>query len=197
MKSQISITPIEKMEIGQAAELCAEAFISTPFTSTVMGGQSKNNLEKLTIGMKMMLKRPGEVFVAKEGDQLVGVLRMVKWPDCQKSTPKGIAAFFGKIFAGQGFKNMLHFRKIWASHDPKEPHWHIDPLCVLPTKQGQGIGSQLMAFFCEKIDKDKMLAYLETDQKQNERLYERFGFKTVESENIFGIKNYFMWRTQK
>ena len=197
MKSQISITPIEKMEISQAAKLCAEAFISTLFTSTVMGGQSEKNLKKLNMGMKMILNGPGEVFVAKEGDQLVGVIRMVKWPDCQKSTPRGIVAFLGKIFGGQGFRNMLHFRKIWASHDPKEPHWHVDPVCVLPDKQGQGIGSKLMAFCCERVDKDKMLAYLETDQEQNERLYERFGFKTLESENIFGIKNHFMWRKQK
>ena len=197
MKNQILITPIEKKEIDQAAKLCAEAFISTPFTSIVMGGQSKKSLKNLTLGMKIILKSKGEVFVARESDKLVGVLRMVKWPDCQKSTPRGIVAFLGRIFGGQGFRNMLHFRKIWATYDPKEVHWHIDPLCILPEKQGQGIGSQLMAFYCEKVDKDGMLAYHETDQKQNERLYERFGFKTEESENIFGIKHYFMWRRNK
>ena len=186
--------PIDKIDISQAAKLCAEAFITTPFTSTVMGGQNKKNLKNLTRGMEMILKGPGYVFVAKDGDQLVGVIRMVKWPDCQKSTPRGMIALLGKIFGGQGFRNMLHFRKIWASHDPQEAHWHVDPLCVLPESQGQGIGSQLMSFCCEKVDEDGILAYLETDQEQNVRLYERFGFKTEETENIFGIKNHFMYR---
>lgn len=197
MKNQLSITPLENADINEAAKLCASAFITTPFTSTVMGGQSAKNEKKLIMGMKMMLKGPGDVFVAKDGEQIVGVIRMVRWPDCQKSTPSGLFAFLGKIFAGQGFRNMLHFRSIWAKHDPSQPHWHFDPLCVLPGRQGQGIGSQLMAYCCAKIDQEGMLAYLETDQEQNVVLYERFGFKTKESEDIFGIKNYFMWRENR
>jgi len=191
---QTLISPIENREVDEAANLCAEAFIQTPFTSTVMGGKGEKEVKNLRRGMKMLLKAPGQVLVAKEGEQMVGVMRMVQWPDCQKSTPKGLASLPGILFGGKAFRNVIYFRKRWAEHDPKEPHWHIDPLCVLPEKQGQGIGSELLTHFCEIADKDGLLAYLETEQEQNERLYNRFGFKTKESEHIFGEKNVFMWR---
>ena len=193
---QISISPIENREVDEAANLCARAFIQTPFTSTVMGGKGEKEVKNLRRGMKMLLKAPGRVLVAKEGEQkqMVGVMRMVLWPDCRKSTPTGLATLPGLIFGGKAFRNVLYFRKKWAEHDPNEPHWHVDPLCVLPEKQGRGIGSQLLTHFCEIVDKDGLLAYLETEQEQNERLYNRFGFKTRESEPIFGEKNVFMWR---
>jgi predicted N-acetyltransferase YhbS len=117
---QTSISPIENREVDEAANLCAEAFIQTPFTITVMGGKGKKEVKNLRRGMKMLLKTPG---------------------DCQKSTPKGLATLPGLIFGGKAFRNVIYFRKKWAEHDPKEPHWHLDPLCVLPAKQGQGIGS--------------------------------------------------------
>ena len=195
--TQISTEPIGSGEVDEAASLCAEAFIRTPFTSTVVGGKSEKTLKNLCTGMKMLLKAPGQVMVAKEGGQIVGVMRMIQWPDCQKSTPKGLAALPGIIFGGKGFRNMTHFRKIWAKYDPKEPHWHIDPLCVLPEKQGMGIGSLLLTYFCERVDKERMLSYLETEQERNERLYNRFGFKTMKSEHIFGERNVFMWRKKK
>jgi hypothetical protein len=134
--TEISITPIERIEVDTAANLCAEAFLATPFTRTVMGGTGEKEVKNLRRGMKMLLKAPGQVIVAKESDEIIGVMRMVQWPDCQNSTPKGLARLPGLIFGGKAFRNVIYFRKKWAEHDPKEPHWHIDPLCVLPEKQG-------------------------------------------------------------
>jgi hypothetical protein len=72
---QTSISPIENREVDEAANLCAEAFIQTPFTITVMGGKGKKEVKNLRRGMKMLLKTPGQVLVAKEGEQMVGVMR--------------------------------------------------------------------------------------------------------------------------
>jgi GNAT superfamily N-acetyltransferase len=192
--SEIQIVPLSKSDIPAASKLCADAFLKTPFNSAVVGGTGDKQLRFMIIGMKMTMKAPGRVFIAKDESTIVGVMRMVQWPDCQKSTPHGLSALPGLIFGGKAFRNLLHVRKIWKIHDPMEPHWHLDPLCVLSTKQGQGIGSKLLAHYVEIVEKDGILAYLETDCLENERLYNRFGFMTKETEEIFGFKNYFMYR---
>lgn len=79
----------------------------------------------------------------------------------------------------------------------KKYHWHVDPLGVSPERQGQGIGSKLLRYFCNLVDKNKDAAYLETDSESNVRLYERFGFKVIETEPIFSITNWFLWRSSK
>jgi GNAT superfamily N-acetyltransferase len=194
---EIEITDLNPEDTLEAAALCAAAFIETPLTRNALGGTGEKQKKFLLMGMKMMMKAPGQVFAAKDGDEIVGVMRIVEWPDCQKSTPQGLARLPGLLFGGKAFRNLLHFRNIWKSHDPTEPHWHLDPLCVLPERQGQGIGSRLLSYYTEHLDRTGTIAYHETDQDRNEQLYNRFGFVTVETEPIFGVRNCFMRREQK
>ncbi|HEY0770840.1 MAG TPA: GNAT family N-acetyltransferase, partial [Sphingobacteriaceae bacterium] len=89
---------------------------------------------------------------------------------------------------------VLMWRFNWKKHDYKKPHMHFGPLAVAPDYQGKGIGSALLGFFCDQMDASGQVAYLETDKEINLRLYERCGFKTVEEDRIFGVKNWFMVR---
>lgn len=196
--SEITIQELQSDEIDPAAELLSRAFIATPFTSTVMGGNSEKKRRGLQMGFTIMLKdKPGVTYVAKDSDEIVGVMRMVKWPDCQNSSIRGLEIIPASLFIGRAAFRVVRFRKFWKQHDPKEPHWHVDPLGVLPERQGQGIGSALLSHFTGIVDGEGMLAYLETDQEQNVRLYERFGFSVQETEPFFGIMNYFMYRHGK
>jgi ribosomal protein S18 acetylase RimI-like enzyme len=188
---KLKIEPIKPNEITEASVLLSRAFIQTPFTSKVVGGNSEKHRKLLEMPFKMMLeKRPGKVMVARDNGQIVGVMHMLKWPDCQKQLMSGPVLIPALIMAGGVVLRARKFRKIWAEHDPKEPHWHIDPLGVDPDRQGQGIGSQLLKYFCEVVDKEKSLAYLETDRPENVRLYNRFGFEVREEAPIFSIQNY-------
>jgi ribosomal protein S18 acetylase RimI-like enzyme len=190
-----TIERISSNEYGEAAILLSKAFIQTEFSSKAVGGKDEKHRKLLEKGFKDMLeKKPGDVFVAKDGNQVVGVMRMVEWPDCQNSIPRGFGKLMMLIFARSTAKRLFHFRSIWGKHDPKKPHWHIDPIGVLPEKQGQGIGSKLLTHFCNIVDKRNAAAYLETDQDRNVRLYERFDFKVIETEPIFSVTNWFLWR---
>jgi ribosomal protein S18 acetylase RimI-like enzyme len=88
----------------------------------------------------------------------------------------------------------LKLRGTWAKSDPKKPHWHLDPLGVTPELQGQGIGSQMMEYYCKHVDGLGMAAYHETDTPANVKFYERFGFKVVGEESITGVTNWYLWR---
>jgi GNAT superfamily N-acetyltransferase len=195
---KINIAPLKNGELEEAAELASKAFIPTPLVKAVMNGGGEKQRKGLQKGMKQMLSHPtGDVLIAKQDAQLVGLMRMAKWPDCQKVAMPFFVVPFAFLAMGRAAINVYKFRKAWSLYDPKKPHWHLDPLCVLPGLQGQGIGSALLMRFCECVDEQKMDAYLETDQPDNVRLYERFGFKVRETESVLGVPNWFMWRTAR
>jgi GNAT superfamily N-acetyltransferase len=82
----------------------------------------------------------------------------------------------------------------WSMRDPSEPHVHLGPIGVQPALQGHGIGSQMLAVYCEQLDLDGDAGYLETDKPENVRLYERFGFEVRCEAYVLGVPNWFMWR---
>jgi predicted N-acetyltransferase YhbS len=82
----------------------------------------------------------------------------------------------------------------WAAHDPVEQHWHLGPIGVLPSRQGMGVGTELMQRFCREVDKCSATAYLETDLDENVRFYEKFGFKLISESTIFNVPNRYMLR---
>lgn len=60
------------------------------------------------------------------------------------------------------------------------PHYYLSALGVDPERQGQGIGSTLLAPVLEAADATGAEAYLETATARNVLLYERHGFAVVE-----------------
>ncbi len=66
---------------------------------------------------------------------------------------------------------------------------------MLPERQGQGLGRQLLTYFCEHVDRLGMAAYLETDKPENVRLYQRFNFEVTSEALVLGVPNWFMWRS--
>jgi len=82
----------------------------------------------------------------------------------------------------------------FAKRAPAESHWHLGPVGVHIDAQGAGIGSLMIKEFCARIDAEGDLVFLETDLPQNVRLYERFGFETIEETNVIGAPAWFMLR---
>jgi ribosomal protein S18 acetylase RimI-like enzyme len=193
--TSIEVVPMQPDEAEEASFVLSKAFIDTPFSGKIMGGHTEKHRRMLQLGFKSMIsKKPGDKVVAKDGEEIVGVMRMVKWPDCQNSIPRGIETVPLRIIARKVLSRLQESRRIWGVHDPKKPHWHVDPIGILPKRQGQGIGSKLMSFYCKLVDSENMPAYHETDQMQNVRFYEKHGYKIIETEPIFGITNWFLWR---
>ena len=62
-----------------------------------------------------------------------------------------------------------------AAH-PHQPHWYLPQIGVATAWQGQGIGSALLRPMLERLDAERMPAYLEATAPRNRLLYERHGF---------------------
>jgi GNAT superfamily N-acetyltransferase len=80
----------------------------------------------------------------------------------------------------------------WSMRDPSEPHVHLRPIGVKPALQGHDIGSQMLTVYCEQLDLASDAGYLETDEPENVRLYERFGFEVRRHAFVLGVQNWFM-----
>lgn len=62
---------------------------------------------------------------------------------------------------------------------PPGPHWYLSGLGTDPSRQGEGIGSALLAPVLERCDREGMGAYLESSKEQNVAFYGRHGFEVT------------------
>ena len=70
------------------------------------------------------------------------------------------------------------FEQMEKSH-PTEPHWYLPMIGVDPAHQGAGVGSALMTEGLKAVDRDGLIAYLESSNPKNIPLYQRFGFEVI------------------
>jgi ribosomal protein S18 acetylase RimI-like enzyme len=187
--SNLQISFMEQNDIQQSAKVLSVAMLNNPHHIGVfLGNGEKIRLEIEKMFFELFNNLPGIVFLAKENENIIGVMRM--------------KSCIGKVIDDPDVfedENDIDWRKSvwfkeWAKHDPVEQHWHLGPVGVLPTHQGLGIGSTLMERFCTEVDACMAKAYLETDLDRNVRFYEKFGFKVVSESEIFGVKNRYMLR---
>jgi len=66
-------------------------------------------------------------------------------------------------------------RKIEAVH-PLEPHYYLDSIGTLPTRQGEGLGARLLTAMTNRADAEGLPCYLESSNPVNEPFYARHGF---------------------
>ena len=69
-------------------------------------------------------------------------------------------------------------------YHPSEPHWYLPFVGVDPSQQGKGFGSALLQHILIQVDRDNMLAYLESSNPKNIPLYKRHGFELLGSIQI-------------
>ena len=190
--SNIQISFMEQNDIQQSAKALSIAMLNNPHHIGVfLGNSEKERLKIEKMFFELFNSLPGIVFLAKENEKIIGVMRM--------------KSCIGKVIENPDVfrdENDIDWRKSvwfkqWAKHDPVEQHWHLGPIGVLPTHQGLGVGTILMDRFCKEVDACRAKAYLETDFDKNVCFYEKFGFKVVSESEIFGVKNQYMLRDSK
>ena len=184
------ISLMEKNDVQESARVLSIAMLDASLHMAVLLGKGENErreIEKMFKGLFTQL--PGIIFLAKEKEQIVGVMRM---KSCEGFKPVDDPKDPEDESDIEWRKSVWHTE--WARHEPKSQHWHLGPIGVLPSHHGLGIGSMLMERFCMEVDACKAEAYLETDVDKNVRFYEKFGFKVISESDIFNVKNRYMLR---
>lgn len=191
--SAFHISFMEYNDIEASAIVLSLAMLNNPLHVAVFQGNSET--ERLTIQrmfIELLHNRPGIVLVAKERDNIIGVMRMISCVGKTVTTDSTELNNEQDIVRRQAF-----WLNEWAKRDPKEQHWHLGPIGVLPSHRKQGVGSQLMERFCNEVDHCAATAYLETDLDENVRFYRKFGFEMISKSNIFQVDNKYMIRKPK
>jgi GNAT superfamily N-acetyltransferase len=65
-------------------------------------------------------------------------------------------------------------------------HYYVRDVGVLPSRQGQGLGSALLRPTLERCDREGLPAYLEASSERSAALYERLGFRITRELRIGG-----------
>lgn len=188
--SNLKISLMERSNIQASAEVLSLAMLNNPIHNAVYLGNGDH--ERLAIEKtfyQLFTDRPGIVFLAKDNQKILGVMRM---RSC--SGPKIIDEPVKSDDEHDVSWRKSVWHKEWASHDPVDLHWHLGPIGVLPSQQGIGVGTLLMQRFCEEVDMCSARAYLETDLDKNVSFYEKFGFAVISTSTIFNVASHYMLR---
>ena len=189
---KVTINIAQPDELSAAAVLTSRAMISLPENDVVFQGKQQRMEAAHRIAYKKM---PGQVFLAKDESEIIGVMRLVEWPHCRLAPGEMVKLLPSMLIALKGIlPRSMKFQQIWGQHDPKEHHWHLAPMAVLPERQRQGIGTIMMNYFCDYIDARDTAGYLETGTMENVHFYERFGFSIIGEAPVFEVPTWFMWR---
>jgi ribosomal protein S18 acetylase RimI-like enzyme len=134
----------------------------------------------------------GEVYASSE--KLEGVAAWLppgKAPfgiwQIMRSVPLSTLFRFGRqgasrIRAYGRFVDNLHRRLV------PYPHWYLQIIGVDRAYQGQGFCSRLLRPVLERIDRERMPCYLETNVAKNVAIYRRFGFEIVSEDKMPGME---------
>jgi ribosomal protein S18 acetylase RimI-like enzyme len=141
----------------------------------------------LSIGLKY-----GEVYASSE--KLEGVAAWLppgKAPlggwQIIRSVPLSILFRFARQGAGRMWAYGRYIDNLHRKLVPY-PHWYLQIIGVAPTHQGQGFSSRLLRPVLERIDRERMPCFLETNTGKNVTIYRRFGFEVVSEDKIPGTE---------
>jgi GNAT superfamily N-acetyltransferase len=65
-----------------------------------------------------------------------------------------------------------------------EPHWYLWVIGVEPSRQGQGLGGELIELMLARVDSDGLPSYLETHKERNVTFYQQYGYNVVHNGDV-------------
>lgn len=168
-------------EIDQAATMLARAFIGRPFPSLLADDEARRvDASRWTFAaLARYGLEYGEVVTTDELDAVA-----IWWAPEYVELTDGRAALIGladapsvlgeaawaRIEAYDAVASEIHHQSI------SEPHWYLCLIGVAPEAQGRGLASQLLTQMFERLDREQLPAYLDTNVSENVEFYQRRGF---------------------
>ena len=181
-----NLVSLDKSLVKKASQTCANAFADDPETVYLIPDEKKRaNLHfAFAYFLRMSLIEKTEVYTTSPDCEGVAM-----WTLSEKKTPWWIIfpiflvnPFLPLRCGWRYIWRMISFNrfaeKIKKQYAPR-PHEYLALLAVDPVQQGKGFASRLLRPMLERLDKQKLPAYLETQNMKNVNMYRHFGFELV------------------
>lgn len=162
----------------RCAEVYSRAFANDPAVNSYFKDKSDKSNALRILG-QLQLEGAETVVLTEDG------LGMAMWnsPNYKESQNLKKIILLLKVLRAIGLRNLFPAMSSMAATQnarPKKPHFYLLNMCIDPSLQGKGSGSKLLAQGLEKCDETGTPCYLEIANPQNQKFYERFGFKVTD-----------------
>jgi ribosomal protein S18 acetylase RimI-like enzyme len=191
------VRPLTPSDVEPLAAVLARAFDADPIFRAILP-QDAHRARALPVLFDAWIRRlhlghdaswttddhAGAALWSPPGRWHIGLL------DEARMAPRMIGALGGRVLAG-----LRVLVAVEGLHPHHPPHYYLRVLGCDPSRQGQGIGTELLRPVLERCDADSLPAYLESSNERNLPFYRRHGFEPVgEVTTHLGPKAWLMWR---
>lgn len=194
---------VQKNEIRKASIILADAFQRDPLWNKIFENEITKS-EKYPLVSELLLRycfKYGEIFASSENFEGImawtpGKLSYMKMWRLIRSQ----AIFpFMKLGSNVGRRISLAFIPMETDrkkHMRQNSFIYLHIIGVSTKSQGKGHGGKLLQELNEMSDQAGIPIYLETETENNVRLYEKFGFKTLD-QRILPVVNLPVWEMKR
>jgi ribosomal protein S18 acetylase RimI-like enzyme len=190
---KVVVSPLQNTRIPEIYSVLTKAYTNNPAHIVIFGQDNFNNND---LYFRLLLKHTKtDLFIAQSADNIVGVIGIGIHPQPVSPGSEPLQFTTESLWAPVSVIARLQERQlIWDKIELKERHYHFGPVAVLPEYQHKGIGSQMMEYCCDILDRQGEIGYLETESLENYNFYSKFGFQVIHEMTLFGIPTFFMKR---
>ena len=192
----IQIKRLYAKDTAKATEVLFAAFEGDPLMSYLFGDRYQD-LAGYT--MQYVCDRANFLNLPLLGalveDELQGVALVIPPEATERETPQLDEQF--DIAVGEEVITRLEtYLKIKEAYRPKQAHFYLDILGVLPKSQGRGIGKALLKTI-HKMSEESLQSCgvaLDTENESNVDLYRHFSYSVSTTNNLDNLKVWSMFR---
>ncbi len=176
----------EATEWRLAAEVLARAFVHDPVLASFLR-EGPDRPARLTryfeLECRLGSAAHGEVWLDDDGVGAAVWRGPGGYPEPLSAQLRLLPRFL-RLFPRE-FLRASRAMNVLARVHPREPHWYLLAVGVVPEATGQGRGSAVLEPVLARCDAEGLPAYLEASSADNVRLYERLGFESLAEVEIF------------
>lgn len=174
----LTVRRAERADVARAAASLAQAFEADPVCAYVWPDDATRRARaerNFAAGLGVLWSRR-EAFV---DEQLASVAVWARPDEWEIPATAVLRLLPATVRNRVPLRALRAFLRTDALH-PKEPHWYLEYLGTIPSRQGNGLGGQVLAPVLARADVEGLPVWAWSSNRQNLAFYHRHGFQVLD-----------------